>query len=586
MYISKQHIHIEKQKILKSNIFPLNYFKCYKYLKKIQKNNNNYIKNNINNPIFDNVVNHSLDENQRKIILEDEDKLIIAGAGTGKTITIIGKILYLIKSGINPSEILCLSLTNEACSNIKEKCLKHNIDINVLTFHKLSLNILKENGLKYQISNDNTLENIIQSHTYHKDKILKLYSEPLFKSYDKKGKLKNDKELYKIQKNIYFCSNQYLNIKNKIKKFITLFKSNGMKLKDFNIFIKDTENELSPALKQVNKNFLTLTKKIYKCYSSELQCQNKIDFNDMINFAIKCVKKGSIKKYKYIIIDEYQDISEVKCELLKEIKNKTNAKIFAVGDDFQSIYRFAGSNLKVFLNFKNYFPYSEISFLTKTYRNSTTLLDIMGTFIMKNNKQIKKRLLSEINNTNPIKIYYYENDINEVINKAIYDIGKGSIMILGRNNKDLENINIKRKNIKYLTVHKSKGRESDNVIILNLNDANDGFPSKIKLDNIFKYVIRLKEEYPYAEERRLFYVALTRTKNNNYLLVNRSKPSIFIKELLENNNLSIEAYPTKCNECRTIMYYKIKGEKLYYECPKCQKSTIIYKKTKQNKNFC
>ena len=159
-------------------------------------------------------------------------------------------------------------------------------------------------------------------------------------------------------------------------------------------------------------------------------------------------------------------------------------------------------------------------------------------------------------------------------------------MILGRNNKDLENINIKRKNIKYLTVHKSKGRESDNVIILNLKDASDGFPSKIKLDNIFKYVIRLKEEYPYAEERRLFYVALTRTKNNNYLLVNRSKPSIFIKELLENNNLSIEAYPTKCNECRTIMYYKIKGEKLYYECPKCQKSTIIYKKTKQNKNFC
>lgn len=578
LYISKEQIYKEKQKLYQKHIFPINYLKYHKYLKKVKHTNQKFIQENINNPIFDNVNGYSLDEEQRKIILKDEDALIIAGAGTGKTLTIIGKIIYLVKKGIPQSEILCLSLTNDACDNINDRCKKHKLGVKAVTFHKLSLNILKHNGIKYICSTDDSLKDIIHRMTYFNNKTLKLYTQNIFVSFNNKGLTKNDKDIYLLQKHIFFASNLYINLKNKIHRFITIFKSNNMSSVDFDYFIKDASRELNLPKRKATTNFLALTKNIYKRYNDNLSTQNKIDFNDMINLALGTIKTANIKKYKYIIVDEYQDISPTKCELLKALKAKTGAKIIAVGDDFQSIYKFTGSNLKPFLDFKTYFPYSETFFLNKTYRNSQNLLDISGNFIMKNPHQIKKELASDKENLSPINIYYYDKDIKEVIEKVIYDLPKGTVMFLGRNNKDIKDIKLSKQNIKYLTVHKSKGLESDSVIITNLINKVDGFPSRVELDDVFKYVTELKEEYPYAEERRLFYVALTRTKNSNYLLVNKQNPSIFVEELLENKNVTIKANPTPCSGCGTTLYYKVKDKALYYECKKCQKLT----KTHQN----
>jgi len=119
----------------------------------------------------------------------------------------------------------------------------------------------------------------------------------------------------------------------------------------------------------------------------------------------------------------------------------------------------------------------------------------------------------------------------EVVNKI-----KGEKLVLGRNNKDIRksmSILKGRKDIKIMTVHKSKGLEADNVILVGLDDSILGFPNKIIQNNILKYVLSDKDNYPYEEERRLFYVALTRTKNDVYLLVNKNNPSIFVKELLK-----------------------------------------------------
>ena len=293
---------------------------------------------------------------------------------------------------------------------------------------------------------------------------------------------------------------------------------------------------------------LKIIKEIYFEYEEELSSTGKVDFNDMINKAIDIVKNnGYIKKYKYIIIDEYQDTSYTKYLLINEIKKKTNSKLFVVGDDFQSIYRFTGCNLDIFLNFNKYYEYSKILKIVNTYRNSNELINIAGNFVMKNKKQLRKKLVSNKNILNPIEIIYSKNLKKSLL--RLIDKINTPILLLGRNNKDIykyfNSINTdgtlkyNNKTIRYLTVHKSKGLEEENVIIINLENNILGFPSKIENNKILRFVLNDKDSYPYEEERRLFYVALTRTKNKVYLLVDKNNESIFVKELIKNNKKNI-----------------------------------------------
>ena len=181
---------------------------------------------------------------------------------------------------------------------------------------------------------------------------------------------------------------------------------------------------------------LKIIKEIYIEYQEELNSTYKVDFNDMINEGINILKnKGYIKPYKYIIIDEYQDTSFTKYNLIKEIKKITNAKLFVVGDDFQSIYRFTGCNLDIFIKFKKYYKNSKILKIKNTYRNSQELINIAGSFIMKNKNQIKKKLLSNKRIDKPIRIIYTTN-IKSTFKKLINKIDT-DILVLGRNNSDM-----------------------------------------------------------------------------------------------------------------------------------------------------
>ena len=278
-------------------------------------------------------------------------------------------------------------------------------------------------------------------------------------------------------------------------------------------------------------------------YQYKLNENNSIDFDDMINKCTVLIKEDcKLPKWKYIIVDEYQDTSLTKFNLINEIINKTNAKFLAVGDDFQSIYRFTGCNLHIFLNFQNYFKDSEIFQIINTYRNPQELINIAGSFVMKNKQQIRKKLISNKNINNPIIIYEtkdYINTLKYILNTIKYQ----SIFVLGRNNNDINNYidetytkdndNYTYNNItfKYLTIHKSKGLEADNIILINMEDNILGMPSKIKDEKLLKYVNNTKDYYPYEEERRLFYVALTRTKNRVYIISPVNNQSIFLKEI-------------------------------------------------------
>lgn len=471
---------------------------------------------------------YPLDEQQRNAILNaSKYSLIVAGAGSGKTLTMIGKIKYLLEiKHVKPEEILCISFTNESVKSLKEKI--KNDKIHVFTFHKLAMHILKEEEEFFEIAPDTYLNQTIKDFFE-----VQVWDNSFLK-----------KQFFKLNKKIFLTKKQYqeflkskVHLENQklIATFISLFSTNNLNKEDFKTFFKNSkENPL-----------LFLLYAIYNYYEKEKYQNHYYDFDDLIKKALHLCQEKKICKYKEIIIDEFQDTSKLRLDLIREVVKNSDANLTVVGDDFQSIYKFSGCDLNIFLNFQEYFKGAKTFKIENTYRNSQELIRIAGDFVMKNTRQIKKDLKSQKHLEKPIKIVKYLNPY-KVLLKTIKNIKEGEILILGRNNFDIytfipkekitwsENGYFKLKNysyhLRYLTIHKSKGLESDNVIIINLTDSEIGLPAKRKAPAI-TYLIQEKENFLYEEERRLFYVALTRTKNACYLLVPYFHPSIFIKEI-------------------------------------------------------
>ena len=445
-----------------------------------------------------------MNEKQQLAVTTNGNVLLIAGAGSGKTFTIINKINYLIENNIyNIDEILAISFTNESVNDIKRK-IKYNIDVK--TFHKLALNILKDENIK--VASDNLLDFIINEFlTSPKSKRQKLMIKRLLLENTKENLILTISTFIRLYKSNY----------NNIDYLLTLYKKNH--------FIK--------------KDYLLLIIEIIIIYENELKSSGYLDFNDIITYATEKIEKNEVKvKYKYIIIDEFQDTSLIRFNLINAIINKNNANIFAVGDDYQSIYRFSGCDLNLFLNLEKYVKKLKIIELNYNYRNNQTLINIANNFIQKNKNQIKKNTICLKDTDKPIKIIFYKNHKN-IIEKVLKKINT-NVLILGRNNKDKTIFNIQENDkIKFLTIHKSKGLEEENIIVINLSNNNNSLPTKIKNHYLIQ-LLTAKEKILYEEERRLFYVALTRSKNFVYLLVPKNNISIFIKEIIKSNKKDIE----------------------------------------------
>lgn len=348
--------------------------------------------------------------------------------------------------------------------------------------------------------------------------------------------------------------------------FIQNFKTNGLTVDDFFRFRSTSTNERS-------KLFLTICEQCYYEYAKRLKEKHAIDFEDMINDSARILReeelKGTKLDFRYIIVDEYQDISRQRFNLTKELSRMCNAKIIAVGDDWQSIYAYAGSDITLFTKFKETFGYGLELRITKTYRNAQELIDIAGGFVQKNSSQIRKSLVSPKHIKDPIVIQTYTEDVDrekyegkggkffligETVQKIMDEIlavnPKSSILLLGRYNFDAYNLgksadfvyDEKTGNVwsmkynayyfDFMTVHRAKGLGYDNVVVFNNIDNAYGFPSKVEDDPVLRYVVKTDRDIEFAEERRLFYVALTRTKNRVYLVTPQQRPSDFILELI------------------------------------------------------
>ncbi|WP_333706544.1 3'-5' exonuclease, partial [Vibrio hepatarius] len=281
----------------------------------------------------------------------------------------------------------------------------------------------------------------------------------------------------------------------------------------------------------------------YTAWQEMLKNEGHIDFNMMITQATKLVEKGKFRApWKYIMIDEYQDISPQRLALIEALCQQSEHQscvLFAVGDDWQSIYEFAGSDVDLTTGFTERFPRSTVHNLDTTYRFNNQIGEVANRFVQQNPAQIEKTLKSH--KEQKAKAVTLAPSAN--VEKILDDLNRKakstmSVLLLGRNHyhkPELLSDWQKRfglLSIEFMTCHASKGKEADFVIILSVDEGQ--FPARVKTLHLDNVLTQSGDSFPHAEERRLFYVAMTRAKKKVWITY-KGAGSSFIKELTEQN---------------------------------------------------
>lgn len=477
------------------------------------------------------VENHPLDREQRKSIYDPARfNLVVAGAGSGKTTTILGKILYLLQSGFaSPPEILVLSFTHDSATELRERFLREYYqafaeqillrkspppNITIETFHSLALKLLRKLWPDFSVTTNGV---------GHEQPVSEIADDPVSDSDD-----------------------------------LTVYTSIIREFLDLHELESETVAQIASKFSsdEYRKLFLTVSEK-YQKELSELLEKHQATFSGLIKLAIRYLRSGQIKtQFRYIIVDEYQDLSALRQEFLHLLIESSQANLFAVGDDWQAIYGFSGSRVDFTLNFRRFWGDFSLHHISKTYRFGPTLARLSSSFIMQDHTQIQKQIQSQKEDVlEPVVEISGDSERLdlEVLTHYFESLPRdSSILLLGRFQIDRlrllhctqfkltsDSIEFQTRpdlKIRFLTVHQSKGLEADYVIILNNRDAKLGFPAHVKDPPLKAELVRIVDELKLDqasvnEERRLFYVALTRAKQQVILLTVDGKESSFIMEL-------------------------------------------------------
>ena len=296
--------------------------------------------------------------------------------------------------------------------------------------------------------------------------------------------------------------------------------------------------------------FLTVFIPVFERYQASLARLRQIDFHDMIANATEHVRNGRYRnRFGYILVDEFQDISAGRARLLKALLDASDtAQLFAVGDDWQAIFRFAGSDIAIMREFSEHFGHSERVNLETTFRCADRIADLATRFVLGNPAQIRKRVSSIFSADAPCVHVIFEREtghdplaeaLNAIAAHTAEDDAPSTVLLLGRyrhtkphNMGELARAHTSLE-LSFMTVHGSKGLEADHVVALDLCAGKYGFPSEIVDDPLLDLVLAAPEAYPNAEERRLFYVAVTRARRGVYLIADGGAPSAFVEELMK-----------------------------------------------------
>lgn len=466
----------------------------------------------------------------QKIAVKSQNKhiLCLAGAGSGKTRVLTSRIYYLVnKLKVDPSNILAITFTKNAATEMVKRLDSLKINTNKLwckTFHSACYYILRETNNKspLDIINENKQDEIL------KYLIKKLSKDKEFSYKMARFKEENNWPGYlfyeETAKIIHECKNYSISPSEIVKR----------------------------CRKERSEDILEFYRLFYLIYYEyrRFMLQNKFyDFSDLIIKTTKILEnkpkllKHYQSKFKYILVDEFQDVNYPQIRLISLLKGKNN-NLFAVGDDWQAIYGWRGSDVNFILKFKKTYKKDNLTVtLPYNYRSDSNIVNAASKFIRKNRYQCRKRIKSFHSRKLKIKVFsgkgekensnFVKNSIKKLLN---YGVFQENIMILGRNWKNL-NIYIKYlpkmglKKVNIATIHGSKGLESNIVFLVGLHKGRGGFPYIKEDHEIMKIIKKTPLKLRLEEERRCFYVGITRARKLLFLITEKDNESQFIREI-------------------------------------------------------
>ena len=330
--------------------------------------------------------------------------------------------------------------------------------------------------------------------------------------------------------------------------------------------------------------FLELFRPIFERYQHALGESGEVDFEDMIIQATDLVEAGRFHSpFRYILVDEFQDISPGRARLLKALlQSSPGARLFAVGDDWQAIYRFTGSDTAIMREFRKRFGPFERSDLETTFRCSDRLAAVATDFVLRNRAQIRKTVRATRSTNRPaVHVGLPREQGSPLLLEALdriaedarrYD-GRSDVLLISRYQhqkpSDIDTLREKHPallRLDWTTAHGSKGRQADYVVVLSLCSGKYGFPSEMVDDPLLDLVLAAPEDHPNAEERRLLYVAITRARRQAFLLADGDAPSPFVNELIGGKyDVTVFGRPPE-------------GD---VSCPRCSEGRLIERKPSQ-----
>lgn len=562
--------------------------------------------------IIGKIEKHDLSDEQISAIAgAGHNTLVLAGAGTGKTTTIIGYIAWLLATKrAAPEEILVLSFTKASAGDMSQRIMASTgKTIRACTFHSLGLEICRAATIANRPIIDghtsntvvrNTFEQLLSKNIGYRLLAFKLMSKELLSKYGKAAK----SEDFQLPTDDYSFNQYKQNLIENAQTIIQHMRQNSIGIDGMREL-----NERSGG-KNVGRNreMLQLIEPLYNAYISNFRTTHGIDFPGMITDAIRCIQRGAYRHpYKYVLIDEYQDMSRPRYELIRALREQSDFTLFCVGDDWQSIYRFAGSDIHLILDFaeiwRTWGP-TRMFQITTTRRFRQSLIDASGTFVM----QDKSLYVKHLHNPSDKKDYSLkalggatqEERFDAIIEQLRKLPKTASVLMLGRYKSDLNLLSRNdrdglfqidehtggivflekpKMDIEFMTAHKSKGLQRDFVFLLCCSGGLKGFPSAIPEEPLLGLLLPEVERMPHAEERRLFYVAMTRCRKKLFFVVDKSRPSRFIYELHDRicpNIFRDVKLPPQCPNCGEALRLRHAGSDpshKFYGCtgfPNCR----------------
>jgi len=496
---------------------------------------------------FEQVESSPLNPAQARAVVNGEHSLLVlAGAGSGKTSVLVARAGWLLARGeASADQILLLAFGRKAAQEMDERIRErlHNDEITARTFHALALHIIQQGSKKVPALSE--LENDTAA------RLTLLTQSWVQQCSEKKAQAKGWRQWLEEELGWHLPEGDYWDdevlqrrIAPRLDRWISLMRMHGGAQAEM----------IASAPEEIRDLFakrIKLMAPLLKAWKTALKAENAIDFSGLIHQAINVLeKKRFISPWKHILVDEFQDISPQRAALLAALrKQNTQTTLFAVGDDWQAIYRFSGAQLSLTTAFQHYFGEGELCALDTTYRFNSRIGEVANRFIQQNPAQLTKPLNSLQAGDKKSVTLLAEDELDALLDKLSgFAKPDERILLLARYHhgrpKSLDKAATRwpKLQLDFMTIHASKGQQADYVIIMGLKEGLDGFPAPARESIMEQALLPEEEDFPDAEERRLLYVALTRARQRVWLLFNKDEPSRFV-EILKSLDVPVVRKP-------------------------------------------